>query len=121
MFVRRAFRPSLQQKRLQRALHQPRLLPMAGGQEDMIVDVALDLKKVMKWFWRQVLTEGPMSKQDGTSINQFVVMAVSEKVAAMNTAAFFEERKKRGNRKAFRRILNREGGEPPRPGDEPSS
>lgn len=58
------------------------------------------------------------SKEDGTSINQFVVMAVAEKVSAINTAAFFEERRAVADREAFRRILNREGGEPPRSGDE---
>lgn len=56
-----------------------------------------------------------LSKQNGTSINHFVVMAVAEKVSAMTTSAFFEERRGRGDREAFRRILNREGGEPPRP------
>ena len=59
-----------------------------------------------------------LSKEDGTSINQFVVMAVAEKVSAMNTAAFFEQRRALGDREAFRRILNRDAGEPPRPGDE---
>ncbi len=59
-----------------------------------------------------------LSKQDGTSINQFVVMAVAEKVSAMTTTTFFEERRSQGDREAFRRILNREGGEPPRPGDD---
>ncbi len=59
-----------------------------------------------------------LSKQDGASINQFVVMTVAEKVSAMNTAAFFEQRSAEGDRKVFRRILNRTGGEPPRPGDE---
>lgn len=29
-----------------------------------------------------------LSKEDGTSINQFVVMAVAETVSAMNTARF---------------------------------
>jgi hypothetical protein len=59
-----------------------------------------------------------LSKQDGTSINQFVVVAVAEKVAAMSTEEFFAERKGRADRAAFRRILNRKGGEPPRQGDE---
>lgn len=58
------------------------------------------------------------SKKEGTSINQFVVMAVAEKVSAMNTVEFFRERGTAADREAFRRILNREGGEPPRPGDE---
>jgi hypothetical protein len=59
-----------------------------------------------------------LSKQDGTSMNQFVVTAVVEKISALNTATFFDERRGKGDRQAFRRILNRKGGEPPRPGDE---
>jgi len=35
----------------------------------------------------------------------------------MTTEEFFAERKARADREAFRRILDREGGEPPRPGD----
>jgi len=59
-----------------------------------------------------------LSKQDDTSLNQFVVMAVAEKVSAMTTAAYFAERKARADMDAFGRILSRTGGEPPRPGDE---
>lgn len=59
-----------------------------------------------------------LNQQDGANINQFVVTAVAEKISAMNTAAFFEERRAGSDREAFRRILNREGGEPPRPGNE---
>jgi len=59
-----------------------------------------------------------LSKRDGTSISQFVVIAVAGKISAMNTASFFEERRARADRKAFRRILNRKGGEAPRPGDQ---
>lgn len=59
-----------------------------------------------------------LSKQDGTSINQFVVMAVAEKVSALETATFFEERRARGDRGLLRRVVNRRGGEPPRAGDE---
>jgi uncharacterized protein (DUF1778 family) len=59
-----------------------------------------------------------LAKQDGTSVNQFVVMAVAEKISAMQTATFFEERRGKVDRQAFRRILKRRGGEPPRPGDE---
>lgn len=59
-----------------------------------------------------------VAKEDGTSINQFVVTAVAEKLSALETATFFEERRKRADFKAFRRIMARKGGEPPRPGDE---
>ena len=58
-----------------------------------------------------------LSKQDGTSINQFVVMAVAEKVSAMHTADFFERRRAQADRRRFRRILKRKGGEAPRPDD----
>lgn len=59
-----------------------------------------------------------LCKQDGTSMNQFVVMAVAEKISALETAAFFENARGKGDRKLFRKILNRKGGETPRPGDE---
>lgn len=59
-----------------------------------------------------------LSEQDGTTMNQFVVVAVAEKVSAMTTAAFFEERRSRADPEAFQKILNREGGEPPIAGDE---
>ena len=58
-----------------------------------------------------------ISKRDGTSMNQFLVVAAAEKIAAMETERFFEERRKRADREAFLRILNREGGEAPRPED----
>lgn len=53
------------------------------------------------------------AKQDGISVNQFVATAVSEKLAAMSTAAFFAERRARADFAAFDRILQRQGGEPP--------
>ena len=58
------------------------------------------------------------SKKDRTSINQFVVVAVAEKLSALSTAAFFEERRAEADYDAFRKILTRRGGEPPRSGDE---
>ena len=59
-----------------------------------------------------------ISKEEGTSINQFVAMAVAEKVSALETARFFQERKARADFKAFDRIMKRRGGKPPRAGDE---
>lgn len=50
-------------------------------------------------------------------MNQFLVIAAAEKIAAMETERFFAERSERADRKAFRRILSRKGGEPPRPDD----
>ena len=59
-----------------------------------------------------------LSSEEGTSINQFVAMAVAEKVSALETARFFEDRKARADFRAFDRIMRRRGGESPREGDE---
>lgn len=59
-----------------------------------------------------------LSREDRTSINQFVAMAVTEKVSALETARYFENRKARADFKAFDKIIKRKNGQPPRPGDE---
>jgi hypothetical protein len=59
-----------------------------------------------------------LSREDGTSINQFVATAVAEKVAALETARFFADRRKRADFEAFDRIMRRRGGQRPRAGDE---
>ncbi len=64
-----------------------------------------------------------LSQQDGTSMNQFMAMAVAEKVSAMETVQFFENRKARADFKAFDKIMKRhvsgkKRGEVPRAGDE---
>lgn len=59
-----------------------------------------------------------LAAQDGVSMNQFVAMAVAEKVSVLKTVEFFAERKAKADRGAFRRILDREGGEQPQSGDE---
>jgi hypothetical protein len=58
-----------------------------------------------------------ISKRDGASMNQFLVVAAAEKIAAMETERFFAERRERADDAAFLRILNRDGGEAPRPED----
>ena len=57
------------------------------------------------------------AKADGTSFNQFVATAVVEKLAAMNTAAFFAERRERTDFVVFDKIMRRKGGVPPKPED----
>jgi hypothetical protein len=59
-----------------------------------------------------------VARADGTSLNQFIVTAVAEKLATLRTAEFFEERARRANLDEALDIMNRPGGEPPRPGDE---
>ena len=53
------------------------------------------------------------AKADGISINQFVATAAAEKLAAMNTAAFFADRRGKADFAAFDRIMRRPDGEPP--------
>ena len=48
-----------------------------------------------------------LSKQEGTSINQLVATAAAEKVAALMTEQYLEERAARGSRKKFRAVLAR--------------
>jgi len=59
-----------------------------------------------------------LSKEEGTSMNQFVAVAVAEKVSALATARFFEDRKARADFKAFDKIMRRRSGDRPRQGDE---
>ncbi len=59
-----------------------------------------------------------VAKRDGTSINQFIAIAVAEKISALETERFFVERAKQADMEEFRAILFRPGGEPPRAGDE---
>jgi hypothetical protein len=55
---------------------------------------------------------------DGTSMNQFLVMAAAEKVATIQTAEeFFAARKKRGDAAAALAFLRDGSGEEPEPGD----
>jgi hypothetical protein len=60
-----------------------------------------------------------LAAADGTSMNQFLVMAAAEKLAAIQTAEkYFSAHRGRGNREEALAFLSRSGGEPPRSGDE---
>lgn len=59
-----------------------------------------------------------LARAEGISMNQFVATAVAEKLAAMQTASFFAERRQRADLTAFRKLLKRKEGEAPRAGDE---
>jgi hypothetical protein len=59
-----------------------------------------------------------MSRQDGISINQFVSIAVAEKLAMIQAETFFAERSARADMAAFDKLMRRKGGEPLRVGDE---
>ncbi len=55
-----------------------------------------------------------LSREDGTSMNQFVATAVAEKVSALQTAHYFQSQKARADFKAFDRLMKRRRGKPPR-------
>ena len=59
-----------------------------------------------------------VARDDGTSLNQFIVTAVAEKLSALRTADFFEERRARADVGVALEIMSRKRGEAPRKGDE---
>lgn len=59
-----------------------------------------------------------VAREDGSTLNQFIVSAVAEKVAALKTAEYFFERSARGKKAQALRFLKRKVGEAPRSGDQ---
>lgn len=59
-----------------------------------------------------------LAQEDNTSLNQFIVMAVAEKVSALNTEAFFHARAARGSRERFMEIMSKVPDSPPQEGDQ---
>ena len=59
-----------------------------------------------------------VAREEGTTINQFINVAVAEKLAALRTEAYFKKRAARGTTEEFLAILDKAGGEPPIKGDE---
>jgi hypothetical protein len=58
-----------------------------------------------------------VAAEEGTTLNQFINVAVAEKLAALRTAQYFQARAARADLAAFDRLLARPGDAPPRPGD----
>lgn len=59
-----------------------------------------------------------LAAKESISINQLITTAVAEKMSALLTEEYLEERARRANRAAFDRILARVPDVPPIPGDE---
>ena len=60
-----------------------------------------------------------LAEAEGVAVNQFINVAVAEKVAALRTEHYFRERAGRGDPARALAILERAGvGNPPMPGDE---
>lgn len=56
-----------------------------------------------------------LAKEDNVSINQFIMVAVAEKVSALMTLDYIESRAQRGDRSAYDQALNKvaDAGLPP--------
>ena len=67
-----------------------------------------------------LLTEArSVAESEGVALNQFINVAVAEKLSALRTEDYFSQRAERGSVVKVRRLLNRAGkGKPPVPGDE---
>ena len=48
-----------------------------------------------------------LAEQDGVSIDQFVVLAVAEKISALTTEGYLRERANRGNQSKYENILTK--------------
>ena len=60
-----------------------------------------------------------VSEAEGVALNQFINVAVAEKLSAIRTEDYFRERAQRGDVRKAKRILKRAGrGNLPWPGDE---
>jgi hypothetical protein len=60
-----------------------------------------------------------VAEAEGVALNQFINVAVAEKLSALRTEAFFRERSKRGDVLKALKILRKAGkGNPPALGDE---
>jgi len=59
-----------------------------------------------------------VAKEEGTSINQFINVAVAEKLAALRTERYFRERMSRAQREDFLAILEKAGADIAIEGDE---
>lgn len=58
-----------------------------------------------------------LALKEGVSINQVITLAVAEKVSALLTADYFEERAKRGSRPKFLKAMAKVGNAEPDPQD----
>ena len=59
-----------------------------------------------------------VAKEEGTSINQLINVAVAEKLAALRTESYFRQRMGRADRAEFMAILEKAGSDVSLEGDE---
>ena len=58
-----------------------------------------------------------LAKQEDVSINQFIAVALAEKVSALTTESYLEERARRGSLKHFQQVMDRVPHNEPEPQD----
>ncbi len=59
-----------------------------------------------------------LAQAEGISLNQFISLTLAEKLGASDERAFFAERKAGADFDDLREFISRQGGKPPRAGDE---
>jgi hypothetical protein len=59
-----------------------------------------------------------LAVREGVSMNQLISSAVGEKLSALMTAEYLDERTSRGNRQAYEAVLRKVKSAPPERGDE---
>ena len=60
-----------------------------------------------------------LAEAEGVALNQFINVAVAEKLSALRTESYFQERAARADKAAALEVLSRAGkGNPPMKGDE---
>ena len=59
-----------------------------------------------------------LAEREGISINQLIATALAEKMSALLTGEYLEERAARGDRRTFERVLKKVRDRAPVPGDE---
>ena len=74
--------------------------------------VALRLPDSLHQYAKQLAAD------DDASLNQFIVMAVAEKISAFRTEAFFKDRASLGNVEKAKKLLSKVRKAPPPVGDE---
>ncbi|MCG3199137.1 MAG: toxin-antitoxin system HicB family antitoxin [Candidatus Omnitrophica bacterium] len=62
-----------------------------------------------------------IAKEEDTSLNQLFISAIAEKISAIKTEEYLEERARRASLPRYRRILLKVKDRPPREGDEAPS
>ena len=58
-----------------------------------------------------------LAAEEGVSMNQLIALAVAEKISALRTVSYLEERAARGSREKFERVLSKVVDREPDPQD----